>query len=449
MASAVPTPLERQFGLISGVTQMTSSSGFGNTSVVLQFDLNRDINAAARDVQAAINAARTQLPANLPSQPGYRKVNPADAPITLLSLTSTNVPPAQLYDAADSILAQKLAQVEGVGQVFTWGSSRPAVRISVNPALINSYGISLEKVRSSLQSANANLAKGSVSDSTHMWTITDTDQLFKAYEYEPLIVAGHPGAPVRLSDIGEVADSVEDVRNLGLSQGEPSVILAVFRQPGANMIETVDRIKAIMPELRASISPSLHLRVAIDRTTTIRASIHDVERTLMISISLVILVVFVFLRNVWATIIPSIAVPLSLVGTFGVMYLCGYSLDNLSLMALTISTGFVVDDAIVVIENIARHMEGGMKPFAATMLGAKEIGFRSFHERFARGRLHPNFDVPGHRRPPFPRIRRHSKRGHRRFHVRFAHHHAHALRPLPQSGYRTPQLGLSPRRKCV
>jgi multidrug efflux pump len=375
MASAVATPLERQFGRISGVTQMTSSSGFGNTSVVLQFDLNRDINAAARDVQAAISAARTQLPANLPSQPGYRKVNPADAPIILLSLTSTNVPPAQLYDAADSILAQKLAQVQGVGQVFTWGSSRPAVRVSVNPALINSYGISLEKVRSSLQSANANLAKGSVSDPAHLWTITDTDQLFKAYEYEPLIVTGHPGAPVRLKDIGEVTDSVEDLRNLGLSQGEPSVILAVFRQPGANMIETVDRIKAIMPELRASISPSFHLRVAMDRTTTIRASIHDVERTLMISISLVILVVFVFLRNVWATIIPSIAVPLSLVGTFGVMYLCGYSLDNLSLMALTISTGFVVDDAIVVIENIARHMEGGMKPFAATMLGAKEIGF--------------------------------------------------------------------------
>ena len=375
MASAVATPLERQFGRISGITQMTSSSGFGNTSVVLQFDLNRDINAAARDVQAAINAARTQLPADLPGQPGYRKVNPADAPILLLSLTSTNIPPAQLYDAADSILAQKLAQVEGVGQVFTWGSSRPAVRVSVNPSLVNSYGISLETVRKGLQSANANLAKGAVADSTHMWTITDTDQLFKAYESQPLIVAGHAGAPVRLRDIGDVSDSVEDVRNMGLSQGEPSVILAVFRQPGANMIDTVDRIKAIMPELKASISPSLHLRVAVDRTTTIRASIHDVERTLLISISLVILVVFVFLRNVWATVIPSIAVPLSLVGTFGVMYLFGYSLDNLSLMALTISTGFVVDDAIVVIENIARHMEGGMKPFAATMLGAKEIGF--------------------------------------------------------------------------
>src|SRR5215472_2867605 len=375
MASAVATPLERQFGRISGITQMTSSSGFGNTGIVLQFDINRDINAAARDVQAAINAARTQLPVDLPSQPTYRKINPADAPIILLSLTSANVPAAQLYDAADSILAQKLAQVQGVGQVFTWGSSRPAVRISVNPSQVNSYGISLETVRQGLQSANANLAKGAVSDPKHSWTITDSDQLFKAYEYQPLIVAGHPGAPVRLSDIGQVTDSVEDVRNLGLSNGEPSVILAVFRQPGANMIETVDRIRAILPELRASISPSLHLGVASDRSITIRASIHDVERTLMISVSLVILVVFAFLRNVRATLIPSIAVPLSLVGTFGVMYLCGYSLDNLSLMALTICTGFVVDDAIVVIENIARHMEGGMKPFAATMLGAKEIGF--------------------------------------------------------------------------
>ncbi len=375
MASNVAAPLERYLGHISGVTQMTSSSTYGNTSIVLQFDLNRDINAAARDVQAAINAARSQLPADLPGQPGYRKVNPADAPILLLSLTSTNVKPAEIYDAADSILAQKLAQVEGVGQVFTWGSSRPAVRVSINPDQINSYGISLEQVRTALRSANANLAKGSLSDDNRSVTIADTDQLFKAYEYDPLIVAGHVGAPVRLRDIATVTDSVEDLRNLGLSFGEPSVILAVFRQPGANMIETVDRIKALMPELSASISPSLHLRVAMDRTTTIRASIHDVEITLLISISLVILVVFVFLRNVWATVIPSIAVPLSLIGTFGVMYLCGYSLDNLSLMALTISTGFVVDDAIVVIENIARHIEAGMKPFAATMKGASEIGF--------------------------------------------------------------------------
>jgi multidrug efflux pump len=375
MASAVATPLERQFGRIAGVTQMTSSSGLGSTSITLQFDLNRDINAAARDVQAAINAARSQLPADLPGQPTYRKVNPADSPIMLLALSSENIPPAQIYDAADSILAQKLAQVEGVGQVFTWGSSRPAVRVEVNPYQLNSYGISLETVRKSLQAANANLAKGVLSDSRQTWSLTDTDQLFKAYEYQPLIVAGHVGAPVRLRDVAEVLDSVEDTRNLGLSGGKPSVLLAIFRQPGANMIETVDRITALFPQLRASISPSLHLSIAVDRTTTIRASVHDVEVALIISIILVIFVVFAFLRNVWATIIPSVAVPLSLIGTFGVMYLCHYSLDNLSLMALTISTGFVVDDAIVVIENITRHIENGVKPYEATMKGASEIGF--------------------------------------------------------------------------
>src|SRR5712664_4191072 len=375
MASAVATPLERQFGRIAGVTQMTSSSGLGSTGITLQFDLNRDINAAARDVQAAINAARSQLPADLPGQPTYRKVNPADAPIMLLVLTSENIPPAEIYDAADSILAQKLAQVEGVGQVFTWGSARPAVRVEVNPNQLNSYGISLDTIRRSLQSANANLAKGSVSDPAKMSSIADTDQLFKAYEYQPLIVAGHVGAPVRLRDIGEVNDSVEDTRNLGLTNNQPSVMLAIFRQPGANMIETVDRILALLPPLRASISPSLHLNVAIDRTTTIRASVHDVEITLLISISLVILVVFAFLRSYWATIIPSVAVPLSLIGTFGVMYLCHYTLDNLSLMALTICTGFVVDDAIVVIENITRHIEAGMSPREATIKGASEIGF--------------------------------------------------------------------------
>ena len=375
MASAVATPLERQFGRIAGVTQMTSSSGLGSTNITLQFDLNRDINAAARDVQAAINAARSQLPADLPGQPTYRKVNPADSPIMLLALSSDNIPPAQIYDAADSILAQKLAQVEGVGQVFTWGSSRPAVRVEVNPYQLNSYGISLETIRKSLQAANANLAKGTLSDSRQTWAVSDTDQLFKAYEYQPLIVAGHAGAPVRLRDVAEVVDSVEDNRNLGLSGGKPAVLLAIFRQPGANMIETVDRIMALFPQLRASISPSLHLSVAIDRTTTIRASVHDVEISLIISIILVVFVVFAFLRNVWATIIPSVAVPLSLIGTFGVMYLCHYSLDNLSLMALTISTGFVVDDAIVVIENITRHMENGMKPFEASMKGASEIGF--------------------------------------------------------------------------
>ena len=375
MASAVATPLERQFGRIAGVTQMTSSSGLGSTGIVLQFDLNRDINAAARDVQAAINASRNQLPADLPGQPTYRKVNPADAPIMILALTSDNVPRAQIYDAADSILAQKLAQVEGVGQVFVWGSASPAVRIEANPYQLNSYGISLETIRGSLQAANANLAKGSLSDAGKTWNVGDTDQLFKAYEYMPLIVAGHSGAPVRLRDIGEVVDSVADTRNLGLFGGKSSVLLAIFRQPAANMIDTVDRINAILPVLRASISPSLHLTVSIDRSTTIRASVHDVEVTLIISIILVILVVFAFLRSTWATIIPSVAVPLSLVGTFGIMYLCGYSLDNLSLMALTICTGFVVDDAIVVIENITRHIENGMKPFQAALKGASEIGF--------------------------------------------------------------------------
>jgi multidrug efflux pump len=375
MASSVATPLERQFGRIAGVTQMTSSSTLGNTGISLQFDLNRDINAAARDVEAAINAARSQLPADLPSQPSYRKINSADSPVIFLSLNSDTIPIGQIYDAADSILAQKIAQIEGVGQVFTWGSSRPAVRVEVNPQQLNSYGISLEKVRKALQSANSNLAKGSLSNADRAWMISDTDQLFKAYEYQPLIVAGHAGAAVRLQDIAQVTDSVEDIRNLGLTGGKPGVIIAIFRQPGANMIETADRVKETLPWLRASISPALQLKVVIDRTTVIRASAHDVERTMMISIVLVVLVVFAFLRNYWATLIPSVAVPLSLVGTFGVMYLCGYSLDNLSLMALTISTGFVVDDAIVVIENIARHMENGLHAFAATMKGASEIGF--------------------------------------------------------------------------
>jgi multidrug efflux pump len=375
MASAVATPLERQFGRIAGVTQMTSSSSLGSTNITLQFDLTRDINAAARDVQASINASRSQLPADLPSQPNYRKVNPADSPILILALTSENIPPAEIYDAADSILAQKLAQVQGVGQVQVWGSASPAVRVEANPYQLNSYGISLDTVRASLQSANADLAKGSLSDAQKTWAIADTDQLFKAHEYESLIVAGHTDAPVRLRDIAGVMDSTADIRNLGLSGGHRSVLLAVSRQPAANMIETVDRIMVLLPVLRASISPSLHLSVAVDRTTTIRASVHDVEITLVISIILVILVVFAFLRSTWATIIPSVAVPLSLIGTFGIMYLCNYSLDNLSLMALTICTGFVVDDAIVVIENITRHIENGMKPFEAALQGSSEIGF--------------------------------------------------------------------------
>ena len=375
MASAVATPLERQFGRIASVTQMTSTSQLGQTGITLQFDLSRDINAAARDVEAAINAARGQLPANLPTKPTYRKVNPADAPILLLSLQADNLTLPDMYDTANSVLAQKLAQVQGVGQVFVGGSSSPAVRVQVNPQQLNSYGISLETIRSVLGAANANRPKGETSDLHRQWSINTTDQLFKAREYQSLVVTWRQGAAVRLSDVGNVIDSVTDVRNSGVTNGKPGIILVIFRQPGANMIDTVDRVRALIPVLQASINPSMRIGVIIDRTSTIRSSIHDVEISLLISVVLVVLVVFVFLRSFWATIIPSVSVPLSLVGTFGVMYLCGYSLDNLSLMALTISTGFVVDDAIVVLENITRHIEDGMKPYEAALKGASEIGF--------------------------------------------------------------------------
>jgi multidrug efflux pump len=375
MASAVATPLERQFSRIASVTQMVSTSQLGNTNITLQFDLNRNIDAAARDVQAAINAARGQLPTDLPGQPGYWKVNPADAPIMLLAMTSDNILLPEVYDAADSVIAQKLRQIPGIGEVFIGGGAKPAVRVQVNPGLLNTYGISLENVRAVLGAANSNRPKGQLAGVDRAWGVDASDQLFKAREYRPLIVAWRNGSPVRLADIGTVSDSLEDVRNAGFINGKSGIVLVVFRQPGANMIETVDRVRALLPQLQASINPSIHLGVIIDRTTTIRASIHDVEITLIISVVLVILVVFVFLRNYWATIIPSVAVPLSLIGTFGVMYLCGYSLDNLSLMALTVSTGFVVDDAIVVIENITRHLEEGMKPFEAAMKGAREIGF--------------------------------------------------------------------------
>src|SRR5271165_2395422 len=375
MASAVATPLERQFGRISGVNQMTSSSQLGSTAIALQFDLNRNIDAAARDVQAAINAARSQLPSNLPSNPTYRKINPADAPILILALTSDTTPVARLYDTSDSILAQKLSQVNGVGQVFTYGSAPPAVRVEVNPMLLNKLGVGLDTVRNALNLANANQAKGQVSNETTSTSFEDNDQLFTADQYRPLIVAYRNGGPVRLSDVAEVQDSVADVHNLGLANGKPGVLVVIFRQPGANIIQTVDRVRALMPYLQSSISPAIKLEVVMDRTVTVRASVKDIESTLLISIVLVILVVFVFLRTVRATVIPSIAVPLSLVGTFGGMYLLGYSLDNLSLMALAISTGFVVDDAIVVLENITRYVEQGMDAVQAAFKGAAEIGF--------------------------------------------------------------------------
>ncbi|MGI9074353.1 MAG: multidrug efflux RND transporter permease subunit [Bryobacteraceae bacterium] len=375
MASAVATPLERQFGRIAGITEMTSSSQLSSTRITLQFDLSRNIDAAAREVQAAINAARGQLPANLPSNPGYWKSNPTDAPVLMLVLTSNVFDRGQMYDVADSILAQKLAQVEGVGQVWIWGSSRPAVRVQVNPNILNTLGLGLTDVATTLANANANQAKGSLGNDEIRWQVNATDQLFKASQYAPLIVTFRNGAPVRLQDLGNVIDSVEDTRNEGLNNGKPAVILQVTRQPTANIIDTVDRIRVILPQLQASVPPAMHLAVGQDRTTTIRASVDDIERTLLISICLVIMVVFFFLRNAWATIIPGIAVPLSLLGTFGVMYLAGYTLDNLSLMALTVSTGFVVDDAIVVIENITRYLEQGLKPVKAALQGAKEIGF--------------------------------------------------------------------------
>ena len=375
MASSVATPLERQLGRIAGITEMTSSSNLGATNIVLQFDLNRDINAAARDVQAAINASASQLPSTLPSLPTYRKVNPSDAPILILTLTSDLYDRGQMYDKASSILAQKLSQVEGVGQVTVGGGALPAVRVELNPTVVNNLGLPLDDIRTALGAANANRPKGDLSSGNRTWALASTDQLYKASEYKPLIIAYRNGAPIRLADIADVTDSVEDVRTGGLFNGKPSVLAIVFREPGANIIDTVDRIRTLMPELQASLPAGMNLDIGMDRTTTIRASVDDVELTLGLAMCLVVLVVFLFLRDVRATLIPSVVVPISLLGTFGVMYLMGYSLDNLSLMALTVATGFVVDDAIVVIENITRYLEKGMKPVEAALKGAAEIGF--------------------------------------------------------------------------
>jgi hydrophobe/amphiphile efflux-1 (HAE1) family protein len=428
MASSVATPLERQFSKIAGINEMTSYSSTGSTGIVLQFDLSRDINGAARDVQAAINAARSQLPANLPSNPGYYKVNPGDSPIMILALTSETMNIPQLYDACDSILAQKIAQVQGVGQTWCGGSAKPGVRIEANPMQLAHYGLGLEALRAAIGTVNVNQPKGYLEDDERRWSVSATDQLFGAAAYAPLIVATDRGpvssAParsglpasvasaltnattvnnaaggssssatpatgggsvtvnagtghgiVRIRDVAKVIDSVENVQAAGVFNGKPAIVVLVFKTSTANVIETVDNVKKMLPTLEASIPPAIQVHVAMDRTTTIRASVKDVTRTLVISIVLVIMVVFLFLREVRSTLIPTVAVPLSLLGTFAVMYLLGYTLDNLSLMALTISTGFVVDDAIVVIENISRHLEDGMSPFEAAMLGSKEIGF--------------------------------------------------------------------------
>ncbi len=375
MASSVATPLERQFGHIAGVTEMTSASSLGNTSITIQFDLNRNVDGAARDVEASINAARTYLPANLPSNPTYRKVNPADAPIMILGLTSDKFGPAKLYDEASTVVQQKLSQIQGVGQVTTGGGALPSVRVDVNPAQLASYGLSMSTVQSALSLQNADIPKGQITDGMVTADIIANDQISHAEDYKPLIIGSNNGAAIRLSDVAEVTDSVQNIRAGGYLNGKRAITVIVFRQPGANIIETVDRLRAQLGSIKASIPSGIDMTVVLDRTTTIRASVDDVEWTLMISIALVIVVVFIFLRNVRATFIPGIAVPVSLLGTCAVMYLCGYSIDNLSLMALTISTGFVVDDAIVVMENVTRHLENGMTPFNAALKGAQEIGF--------------------------------------------------------------------------
>ena len=375
MATTVATPLERHLGTIADVTEMTSSSGIGNTNITLQFGFNRDIDGAARDVQAAINAARADLPSALRSNPNYRKVNPADQPILILALTSKTLTQGQLYDSASTILQQKLSQVEGVGDVGVFGSSLPAVRVELNPSALFKYGIGLEDVRAALAAANANSPKGAIENSQYHWQIVSNDQSRSASDYEKLVVAYRNGAPVRLNQVASTTDSVEDLRNLGLSKGSPAVMVVLFRQPQANIIETVDRVIKMVPQLRATIPPATELAVAMDRSITIRASLLAVERSLLAAVILVVLVVLLFLRDWRATLIPAVAVPVSLIGTFGAMYMLGYTLDNLSLMALTVATGFVVDDAIVVMENIVRHMEAGVPRFEAALIGVRQVGF--------------------------------------------------------------------------
>lgn len=375
VAATVATPLERALGSIAGVNEITSRSILGSTNITLQFDLNRDVDSAARDVQAAINAARTLLPTGMPSNPTYRKVNPADSPIMILALTSSSLTRGQMYDAASTVLAQKLSQVEGVGQATVSGGALPAVRVSLDPVRLAANGVSLEQVRSAITTTNANRPLGAVEREDHYWQIAANDQARVAADYAPLVLRWKDGNAIRLSDVADVTDSVQDVRNFGVANGKPAILLQVFKQPGANILEAVDRVRALLPQLQASIPAAIDIEIVSDRTPTLRASVKEVEHTLVIAVALVILVVFLFLRNGRATLIPAVAVPVSLAGTFGVMYLAGYTLDNLSLMALTIATGFVVDDAIVVLENIMRHMERGKSALQASREGAREIGF--------------------------------------------------------------------------
>ena len=375
MSSSVATPLERALGHIAGITEITSASSMGTTSIMLQFDINRDIDGAARDVQAAINAANNLLPGNMPNRPSYKKINPADSPIMILALTSETMTRGQIYDAASTILTPKISQIQGIGQVTVGGSSLPAVRIQLNPVALAKYGIGFEEVRATIAASNVNRPKGALENATHHLPIYANDQAKTASEYLPLIVTYKNGAAIRLSDLGQALDSVEDLRSAGLKDNQPAILLIINKQAGANIIETVDKIKSLLPQLQASIPSACKLSMVLDRSITIRASLHEVERSLLIAIGLVILIVFLFLRDLRSAMIPIITIPVSLLGTFGVMYLCHYSLDNLSLMALTIATGFVVDDAIVVLENTSRHMEQGTSPRQAALKGAGEVGF--------------------------------------------------------------------------
>jgi len=375
MAATVATPLERALGRIAGISEMTSASSLGSTRITLQFDLNRDIDGAARDVQAAINAASSLLPSNLPNRPNYRKVNPADSPILILALTSTSLSRGQMYDAASTILAQKISQLPGIGQVNVGGSSLPAVRVELNPGALAQYGIGLDQVAQAINASNANRPKGALEHGERHWQIHANDQAEHAADYLPLIVAYRNGAPVRIADLGTAVDSVEDLRSTGLKNGQPAVLLIINKQPGANIIDTVEHVKVMLPQLRALLPAAMELSIVSDRSQTIRASVDEVERSLLIAVVLVILVVLLFLRRLRSTLIPVVAVPVSLIGACAVMYLCDYSLDNLSLMALTIATGFVVDDAIVVLENTSRHIENGVPPFQAALRGAGEVGF--------------------------------------------------------------------------
>lgn len=378
MASAIATPLERQFSHIAGVTEMTSQSSLSTVGITLQFDLNRDINGAARDVEAGINAARSYLPTNLPANPTYRKVNPADSPIMAIGLQSDVYDVPTLYDEASTVIEQRISQINGVGEVLAVGASLPAVRVDVNPDQLASYGISLPQLATVIAGQNSNIAKGQIANGATTADISTNDQISKADQYDPIVVGYHNGGAVRLDQVAQVTNGQQTIRQAGYLNGRPSVNLLIFRQPGANIITTVDSIKAALPALEATIPRGEHLTIIIDRTLTIRASVDDIERTLIISVILVVIVVFLFLRNIRATLIPAVAVPVSLIGTCSIMYLAGFSLDNLSLMALAIASGFVVDDAIVVMENISRHLEAGMPPIAAALRGASEIGFTVF-----------------------------------------------------------------------